>query len=288
MIVCTYTIGILDGDGMTGLQGRTYLVTGGSQGIGYATATALARAGGSLILADIDAAGVGRAAAAIASEHGVSARGYGLDVRDGEASRAVVAAGEAEVGPIYGVVPAAGVTRNRAAESMEAAAWNDVIDINLTGTFLTCQAAAPGMLARQAGAIVTLASITSFGGQPGRLNYAASKWGVVGLTKTLAVEWGNRGIRVNGVGPNAVDTPLLRAGVPASFVDGVMCDRTPLGRVATADEIASVILFLLSDAASYVTGAVLPVDGGLTAGFLTHKSGRDYGSKAIDDALGRS
>ncbi|MGO4713788.1 SDR family NAD(P)-dependent oxidoreductase [Bradyrhizobium sp. 2TAF24] len=267
---------------MDGIAGRLFLITGGARGIGRATAEAIAAAGGDVALADMDGAAASQTAREITDRFGTRAVGHALDVRDLDATRAVVAAIERDTGPIAGLVPAAGITRTQPAETMDGAAWRDVIDINLSGTFYSCQAAAEVMLPRQRGAIVTLASITSFGGQAGRANYAASKWAVVGLTKTLAIEWGNRGIRVNGVGPNAVDTPMLRGGVPERFVDGVMCDRTPLGRVAQASEIAAVILFLLSDHASYVNGAVIPVDGGLTAGFLTHARGRDYASKILD------
>ncbi|MBR1222490.1 SDR family oxidoreductase [Bradyrhizobium sp. U87765 SZCCT0131] len=267
---------------MDGIAGRLFLITGGARGIGRATAEAIAAAGGDVALADMDGAAASQTAREITDRFGTRAVGHALDVRDLDATKAVVAAIERGTGPIAGLVPAAGITRTQPAETMDGAAWRDVIDINLSGTFYSCQAAAEVMLPRQRGAIVTLASITSFGGQAGRANYAASKWAVVGLTKTLAIEWGNRGIRVNGVGPNAVDTPMLRGGVPERFVDGVMCDRTPLGRVAQASEIAAVILFLLSDHASYVNGAVIPVDGGLTAGFLTHARGRDYASKILD------
>lgn len=151
-----------------------------------------------------------------------------------------------------------------------------MLDINLRGTFLTCKSTAVVMLPRRRGSIVCLASITAKGGQPGRANYAASKWGLVGLVKSLATEWGNRGVRVNAVAPNGVDTPMLTAGVPDHFRESVMLDRTPLGRFAQVDEVAQGIAFLLSDAASYISGTVLEIDGGLTAGYLTHRHGNDY------------
>ena len=197
-------------------------------------------------------------------------------MRDRAALDAFVARTEAQLGPIAAVVPAAGLARSGPAEVMDAADWQLVLDVNLSGSFHTCAAAAVPMLRRGRGAICAISSITGRGGQPGRANYAASKWGLIGLVKTLAIEWGARGIRVNAVAPNGVDTPMLAAGVPQDFRDGVMLDRTPMGRFATAEEVASVIGFLLSPGASYVNGAVVEVDGGLTAGYLTHRNGADY------------
>lgn len=264
---------------MQGIEGRVFFITGAAQGIGFAVAKALGSLGGHVALADISADKTMASAAQLQSE-GVRALGYALDVRDPQATLDVVGRVEADLGPIFGAVPCAGIARTQPAETMPPQAWREVIDVNLGGTFYTCQACAQLMLPRQSGAIVNIASITSFGGQPGRANYAASKWGIAGLTKTLALEWGSRGIRVNAVGPNAVDTPMLPIGVPERFTRDVICDRTPLGRIARVEEIASVVVFLLSDQASYVNGAVIPIDGGLTSGFLTHRQGRDYGSPA--------
>ena len=199
-----------------------------------------------------------------------------LDVRDRAALDAFVGRVEAELGPIHSVVPAAGFARSAPAEVMDPAAWQMVLDVNLSGTFHTCAAAAGPMLRRGRGAIVAISSITGRGGHPGRANYAASKWGLIGLVKTLALEWGGRGVRVNAVAPNGVDTPMLEAGVPANFREQVMLDRTPLGRFATPDEVTAVIAFLLSADAAYITGTVVDVDGGLTAGYLTHRRGADY------------
>jgi NAD(P)-dependent dehydrogenase (short-subunit alcohol dehydrogenase family) len=147
--------------------------------------------------------------------------------------------------------------------------------------FLSCQAVGRRLLAAGGGAIVNVASVNSLGGFAGRANYCSSKYGVAGLTSVLAIEWGRRNIRVNAVAPNGVDTPLVRRGIPPGFVSDVLENRTPLGRMARPEEISAVVLFLLSDAASYVTGAVVPVDGGLTAGFYTNRQGADLASAAL-------
>ena len=249
---------------MRNLRGRNVLITGAGQGIGLSIAEAVAIQGGGLALCDIQEQAVCDVAQQLAKRHDIPARGYQLDVRDVDGTRRVVDQAEAELGPLFGAVPAAGITRNDRADSIAPAQWQDVIDVNLSGAFYTAQAVAAGMLRRGSGAIVMIGSITAFGGQPGRVNYAASKWGLLGTMKTLALEWGSRGVRVNGVAPNAVDTPLFRNGVPEAFIEQVMMDRTPLGRIARVEEIAAVVLFLLSDAASFVNGAMVPVDGGLT------------------------
>jgi 3-oxoacyl-[acyl-carrier protein] reductase len=253
---------------------RVALITGAASGIGAAVCAHLAASGVAIAAADLNQDGLD----ALQERLGRHTRFLGatLDVRDEAAQQAFVAQTEATLGAITDVVPCAGLARSAPAESMSAEQWDLVLDINLRGTFLTCKSAAAVMLPRRRGSIVCLASITARGGQPGRANYAASKWGLVGLVKSLASEWGNRGVRVNAVAPNGVDTPMLTVGVPEAFREGVMLDRTPLGRFAQVEEVAQSIGFLLSDAASYITGTVLDVDGGLTAGYLTHRHGADY------------
>lgn len=263
---------------------RLALVTGAGRGIGAAVCRRLAAEGVRIAAADLNQADLDALAADLHGKGTQVLTGI-VDVRDEAAQRRFVERVENELGPITDVVPCAGVTRSAPAETMTAEAWKQVLDVNLTGTFLTCTAAARPMLRRGRGAIVGIASITAKGGQPGRANYAASKWGLVGLLKTLAVEWGARGIRVNGVAPNGVDTPMLVDGVPEHFRESVMLDRTPMGRFARAEEIADVIAFLLSGMASYVNGAVVEVDGGLTAGFLTHRRGADYATHAAIDPI---
>ncbi|MBJ6128126.1 SDR family NAD(P)-dependent oxidoreductase [Microvirga splendida] len=253
-----------------------FLVTGAGRGIGASVARRLAGEGAAVAVCDLDQEAAQSMADQIVAEGGRSIA-TGLDTRDAGALDAFVGRVERELGPVTGAVPAAGITRSAPAAEMTDSAWDAVIGVNLTGVFNTCRAVGQAMIAGgRGGAIVNLASITAKGGQPGRVNYAASKWGVVGLTKSLAVEWGRFGIRVNAVAPNGVNTPMLLGGVPEDFREGVMLDRTPMGRFAEPDEITDSILYLLSRQASYVTGTVLEVDGGLTAGYLTHQRGAHF------------
>lgn len=261
-------------------SGHVVMVTGGASGIGLATAEALAAAGACVGVADLQSHAARDVAEAI-SRSGGQAMALPLDVRDAAATEAAVAELEARFGPVRGLVTAAGLSRPAPAETMDEASWDLVVDTNLKGMFLSCQAVGRRMLAHGRGAIVNISSVNALGGFAGRSNYCSAKFGVTGLTDVLAIEWGRRGIRVNAVAPNGVDTPLVRNGIPPSFVTEVLENRTPLGRMAKPAEVASVVLFLLSDAASYVTGATLPVDGGLCAGFYTNRQGADLASAAL-------
>ena len=146
------------------------------------------------------------------------------------------------------------------------------------------QAFVPGMIERRSGSIVLIGSLNSLGGQPSRIAYTASKHAVLGMVRNLAIDWGRFGVRVNGIAPGPVDTPLLRRNVPPAFFLRVFEDRIPLGRLARADEVASATLMLLSDACSFVNGAMLPVDGGMTAGPYTRRQGADMGSNRLLEA----
>lgn len=261
-------------------EGRVYLVTGAGSGIGEACAKALSASGASVGIGDLDPHAASRVTGEIGAAGG-RATALPFDVRDGEATSAAVEALVQAYGRVDGLVTAAGVSRPRPAESMDEATWDLVVDTNLKGMFLSCQAVGRRLLAGRGGAIVNIGSVNSLGGFAGRANYCSAKYGVDGLTSVLAIEWGRRGIRVNAVAPNGVDTPLVRKGIPPGFVSGVLENRTPLGRMGRPEEIAAVVLFLLSDAASYVTGATIPVDGGLTAGFYTNAQGADLASSAL-------
>ncbi|VVT01245.1 SDR family NAD(P)-dependent oxidoreductase [Hoeflea sp. EC-HK425] len=260
--------------------GKAVMVTGGASGIGRATVEALVTAGAAVGIADNQADEALAFAETIRGQGG-KAIGLPLDVRDSAATERAVETLEKELGPIFGLVTAAGLSRPAPAESMSEASWDLVVDTNLKGMFLSCQSAGRRMLDHGAGAIVNIGSVNSIGGFAGRSNYCSSKFGVAGLTDVLAIEWSRRGIRVNAIAPNGVDTPLVRQGIPQGFVADVLDDRTPMGRMALPGEVASVILFLLSDAASYVTGSMIRVDGGLCSGFYTHRQGADLASSAL-------
>jgi len=189
-----------------GLKGRVVMITGGGSGIGRATALAAAADGAHVAVCDVN----GEAAAAVASEArsaGVKAVDAPFDVTDGAATREAIARIETSLGLIDGLVAAAGISRPGRAESLTEEVWSKVIAVNLTGVFLTCQAVGRGMIERKTGAIVAIASGDALGGHAGRAHYCASKYGVVGLSQTLAIEWGRHGVRVNAVAPGGVDTP---------------------------------------------------------------------------------
>jgi 3-oxoacyl-[acyl-carrier protein] reductase len=191
----------------------------------------------------------------VASEAG--ARAVEADVSDPEQAKALVDT----VGELDILVNNAGVTRDGLIARMSDEDWRVVIETNLSGTFHTCRAAARGMMKRRSGSIVNVSSIVGLHGNPGQANYSASKAGIIGLTKALARELGNRGVRANVVAPGYVDTRLTQ--VIADEMKELMLANTPLGRFGRPEDIAGAVRFLCSDEASFITGEVLLVDGGL-------------------------
>jgi NAD(P)-dependent dehydrogenase (short-subunit alcohol dehydrogenase family) len=235
------------------------VISGGARGIGAATAARLVQGGWRVALLDLN----GDGAQAQASQLGEQHLGFGCDVSDRSAVRATVDQVASHFGRVDSVISAAGnIARSPAAE-FDIGLWQKHLDIHLTGTFLLAQACYP-LLKQSQGSVITFASVASTFGLPGRVAYGTVKTGMVGLTRTLAAEWGPDGIRVNAVAPGYVDTEMVRSGFRSGSIDEqAVLARTPLRRLATPDDIAATIEFLVSPAASFITGVLLPIDGGL-------------------------
>jgi NAD(P)-dependent dehydrogenase (short-subunit alcohol dehydrogenase family) len=263
-----------------GISGRVIVVTGGASGIGLAVAREAARNRAHVAILDSSAEQAEKVAAGLRAE-GAIAAARAIDVRDQAACEQAAASVEEELGPIDGIVASAGVSRPEPADIMSAETWDAVIGTNLSGMFFSVRPVAKRMIARRKGAIVAIASVDGMAGHAARSHYAASKHGVLGLVRSWAVEWGRHGVRSNAVAPGVVDTPLLATTVPPEHVQNAMIDRIPLCRLSKASEQAHACLFLLSDGASYINGATLVVDGGLTSGNFTRWNGGDYGSRAM-------
>jgi 3-oxoacyl-[acyl-carrier protein] reductase len=239
-------------DAFCSLEGKTALVTGASRGIGKAIAVELAAAGASVVVGYNS----GRdEAEAVAEETG--GRAVKADVSAPEEARALVE----EAGDLDILVNNAGLTRDGVLARMSDDDWRTVIDTNLASVFYTCRAASRGMMRRRTGAIVNLSSIVGVHGNFGQTNYAASKAGIIGFTKSLARELGSRNVRANVVAPGYVTTRLTDV-IPEEATQ-TMLANTPLGRLGDPEEVAHAVRFLCSDEAAFITGEVMLVDGGL-------------------------
>ncbi len=243
------------------LEGRVALVTGGSRGIGAAVCAELGAAGADVVVNYASAADRADQVCADVRSRGGIAHAIAGDVSTPEGAAGLVAQVESEVGPIAILVCNAGITRDNLIMKLSDDDWRSVIDTNLGGAFFTCRAVARPMLKRRAGAIVTMSSVVGVHGNAGQTNYAASKAGLIGLTKSLAKELGGRGIRVNAVAPGYISTQLTDA-LPEPAREAMLAS-TPLGRLGEPADVARAVRFLVSDAAAFITGEVLAVDGGL-------------------------
>lgn len=248
---------------MSNLEGRVALVTGASQGIGRACAMALAHAGAQVALAARNQANLEEVAEQIAAAGGV-ARPFPMDLSSEDSIRAGTRAALAHFGKVDILVNNGGITRDNLMLRMKLADWETVLATNLTGAFLLTQAVCSSMLKARWGRIVNITSVVGETGQAGQANYAASKAGLIGLTKSLARELASRNITVNAVAPGYIETPMTA--VLNEQQRATMMAQVPLDRPGTPEDVAHAVAFLASDAASYITGHVLDVNGGMHMG----------------------
>ncbi len=234
------------------MTSRVALVTGGNRGIGAACARALAAAGDTVVVAS-------RAGAGLDDLPGVA-----MDVTDAASIDAAFKAVEADHGPVEVLVSNAGITRDTLVLTMPEDAFSEVLDTNLTGAYRVAKRAAKGMLRLRRGRLIFIGSVSGLTGSPGQANYAASKAGLVGLARSLARELAPRNITANVVAPGPIDTDMT--GVLTEQQQAALVGAVPLGRMGHADEVAAAVAFLASAQGGYVTGAVIPVDGGMGMG----------------------
>jgi 3-oxoacyl-[acyl-carrier protein] reductase len=246
---------------MSDFTGKVVLVTGGTRGIGRAIAKAFAARGAKVALCGRDEAKAISAAAEIAGETQGEVAGFRADMASAEDVDALVKAVNAKFGAIQVLVNNAGITRDGLLMRMKNEQWDEVLRTNLNGAFYTCRAVCRDMIKARAGRIVNLSSIVGLRGQGGQTNYAAAKAGVIGFTKALAQEVASRGITANVVAPGYIATDMT-SGFNEDARQKLLAS-IPAGRVGAPEDVAAAVLFLASDAAAYITGHVLCVDGGL-------------------------
>ncbi|UXA05384.1 SDR family oxidoreductase [Mycobacterium sp. SMC-2] len=242
------------------LRDATIVVTGGASGIGLAAAEAAAEVGAAVMLADRDRGALDAAHVEL-KRFGTPVATHQVDVADAAQVQSLVEATLSAFGRVDGLVTSAGIERSAPAVQISDDDFDEVLRVNLKGTFLCAQAFARAMVDRRSGgSIVTVSSALAFSGRVNAAQYTASKGAVVSLTKSLAIEWGPLGIRVNSVAPGLIATPIT-SDMPIKYLKEY-ASRTPLGRIGTPEDVAKAIRFLLSDESSYVTGQTLVVNGG--------------------------
>jgi len=239
------------------LTGKVAFVTGSTRGIGLGVATALHAAGAKVAIVGRDVT----KAQAVAAALGERAVGVSCDVADGGQVEAAIAAAEQALGPIDILVNNAGLTRDNLLLRLSETDWDTVLDANLKGAFFTTKAVVKGMMKRRSGRIINITSIVGLTGNKGQANYAASKAGLIGFTKSVAKEYASRGVLVNAIAPGFIETDMTAA-LPE---DGrtALLEGIALGRLGRPEDVAGAVIFLASDLAAYVTGQVLVVDGGM-------------------------
>jgi len=239
------------------LQGQVALVTGASRGIGAAIAAAIGDAGATVIGTATSEAG----AAAIGEALGDRGRGMVLDIASDESVQSVIKDIQGAEGAVAVLVNNAGITRDNLLMRMKAEEWDDVLSTNLSGVYRVSKACLRGMMKAKRGRMINIASVIGIMGNPGQANYAAAKAGIIGFSKSLAREVGSRNITINVVAPGFIDTDMTR--VLAEEQRQAMLSQVPLGRLGEAQDIADSVVFLASDAAGYITGETLHVNGGM-------------------------
>ncbi len=239
------------------LEGQVALVTGASRGIGASIAESLASAGATVVGTATSDKGAEKITAAIGS----GARGAVLDIASEDSVQALISDIQAKEGPPTIVVNNAGITRDNLLLRMKSEEWDSVLSTNLSGVFRVCKATLRGMMKAKRGRIINIASVIGLMGNPGQANYAATKAGIIGFSKSLAREVGSRNITVNVVAPGFIDTDMTR--VLPEEQRAAMLGQVPLGRLGEAQDIANSVVFLASDAAAYITGETLHVNGGM-------------------------
>lgn len=241
-----------------GLKDQVAVVTGGARGIGLAIAGALAKEGARVAVLDVDADG---ARAAAAELPGQGHQGFGVDVTDLQGVQDVLKQVEESLGPVKVLVNNAGITRDNLLLRMSEEEWDQVLTVNLKGAFNTTKAVARGMMKRRSGSIVNIASVIGLMGNAGQANYAASKAGLMGFTKSVAREFASRGIRCNAVAPGFIQTEMT-AKLSPDVVEGLK-SQIPMGTLGNPEDVARVVRFLAGPEAAYITGQVIGVDGGM-------------------------
>jgi 3-oxoacyl-[acyl-carrier protein] reductase len=240
------------------LKDSVALVTGGSRGIGLAIATALAEGGARVAVVARGEEGAREAAASLPGE---GHQGFGCDVADGDRVAEVVSQVEESMGTVSTLVNNAGITRDNLLLRMKDEDWNTVMDVNLRGAFYTTRAVLRGMMKQRDGVILNVTSVVGLMGNAGQANYAASKAGLVGFTKSVARELASRGVRCNAIAPGYIETDMTGA-LNEKQVEA-LAGQIPLGRLGQPEDIAGVVRFLAGPSARYITGQVITVDGGM-------------------------
>ncbi|HPE29025.1 MAG TPA: 3-oxoacyl-[acyl-carrier-protein] reductase [Candidatus Mcinerneyibacteriales bacterium] len=245
---------------MTNLEGRVTLVTGSARGIGYAIAEALARAKARVIISDINKDDVDTAVQSL-KDQGYDVLGIPCNVTSEESVSQAVEQIKNEAGPVEILVNNAGITRDMLFMRMDKEKWDSVLTVNLTGAYLTSKAVIRDMAKSHFGRIINISSVVGLIGNAGQANYSASKAGLLGLTKSLAKEFGQRNVTVNAVAPGFIETKMTH--VLSDDVKNSFLQNIPMKKMGTPEDVANVVLFLASELASYITGQVINVDGGM-------------------------